>query len=87
MKKIKDSNTQLLVITMEECGELTQVCSKVLRHGADQDRFNHLIEEAGDVLCMLKLLNEWGFYSWEDLETRVEFKKKKLKRWSRLVKC
>jgi hypothetical protein len=46
-----------------------------------------LIEEAGDVLCMLKLLNEWGFYSWEDLETRVEFKKKKLKRWSRLVKC
>ena len=26
-----DKITQLMVITMEECGELTQVCSKLLR--------------------------------------------------------
>ena len=26
-----DKLTELLIITMEECGELTQACSKVLR--------------------------------------------------------
>ena len=26
-----DKTTQLMIITMEECGELTQVCSKLLR--------------------------------------------------------
>jgi NTP pyrophosphatase (non-canonical NTP hydrolase) len=71
---------------MEECGELTQACSKVLRHGTAQDRINLLIEEAGDVLCMLKLLEDWGYFEWKDLKKRVKFKKTKLKRWSKLVK-
>ena len=86
MHKIEKTSTQLLVITMEECGELTQVCSKVLRHGADQNRLNDLMEEAGDVLCMLKLLEDWGYFDWKDLKARVKYKKKKLKRWSKMVK-
>ena len=45
-----------MVITMEECGELTQRCSKIMRRydnveQIDPDQRFKLLEEAGDVLC------------------------------------
>lgn len=80
-----DERTQLFVITMEECGELIQACSKVLRRGADEKSLKDLQDEAGDVLCMLELLQEWDFVSWQELEDRVQYKKEKLKIWSNLV--
>ena len=80
-----DERTQLFVITMEECGELIQACSKVLRRGADEKSLKDLQNEAGDVLCMLELLQEWDFVSWQELEDRVQYKKEKLKIWSNLV--
>jgi NTP pyrophosphatase (non-canonical NTP hydrolase) len=86
MDKITDERTQLFTITMEECGELVQACSKVMRRGADEKSLKDLMEEAGDVLCMLKLLQEWDYISWQDLENRVQYKKDKLKTWSNLIK-
>lgn len=80
-----DERTQLFVITMEECGELIQACSKVLRRGADEKSLKDLQDEAGDVLCMLELLQKWDFVSWQELEDRVQYKKEKLKTWSNLV--
>ena len=80
-----DERTQLFVITMEECGELIQSCSKVLRRGADEKSLKDLQDEAGDVLCMLELLQKWDFVSWQELEDRVQYKKEKLKTWSNLV--
>ena len=75
---------ELLTITMEECGELIQQCSKAIR--CDNYRDNEkLIEEVGDVMCMLELLHEYDLISWEDVYERVEVKKKKLKRWSNLL--
>ena len=47
---------QLFVITMEECGELTQACSKVLRHGLEAKQ-DLLIEEMGDVLFSVSNLS------------------------------
>lgn len=87
---------QLMVITMEECGELTQQCSKTIRKYETVEEANadnpkaklnrdKLVEEAGDVLCMLQLMVEHKMVTWEELEVRSEVKKEKLKKWSDLV--
>lgn len=80
---LKDATTQLLVLTMEECGELVQACSKAMRkNNTDIDL---LKEEIGDVYCMIKLCMEHGIVTKEFLKQRVKIKKAKLKRWSDLI--
>ncbi len=74
---------ELLTITMEECGELIQACSKAIRCDDYYDN-KKLLEEVGDVYCMIELLHEYDLISWSDIEERVKVKKKKLKRWSSL---
>jgi len=76
---------QLFVITMEECGELTQICSKVLRHGL-KAKHELLVEELGDVLCMIRLMCDHKIVNSQQLEARVKVKQEKLKQWSKLVK-
>jgi|TARA_R110000772_G_scaffold199075_1_gene309727 NTP pyrophosphatase (non-canonical NTP hydrolase) len=81
---------QLMCITMEECGELTQRCSKMMRKyktldQAEDEQLQKLTEEVGDVVCMISLLVEHDYVKWPDLEKRVEYKKEKLKKWSTLV--
>ena len=87
---------QLMIITAEECGELTQMCSKTVRKFNTIEEANSkllnaqtnrkkLIEEAGDVYCMLKLMEEHGMFTMADLEDRAEVKRNKLKRWSNLI--
>ena len=79
-----EGRQQLLVVTMEECGELIQACSKALRK---QDLFGqqNLKDEIGDVYAMINLLVEHDVVSWTDLEERVNYKKIKLKHWSDIV--
>jgi NTP pyrophosphatase (non-canonical NTP hydrolase) len=83
---------QLMAITAEECGELTQVCMKVMRkyttlEEIENDKYKDLlIEEAGDVLCMIKLLVEHGVLTDEELCARITIKRNKLKTWSNLIK-
>jgi NTP pyrophosphatase (non-canonical NTP hydrolase) len=82
---------QLMCITMEECGELTQRCSKMMRkfttiEDATEDQRVKLLEEAGDVLCMIELMVEHGLLTNEELDVRVNVKRKKLKQWSTLIK-
>ena len=74
---------ELLTITMEECGELVQACSKAIRCDDYHDN-KKLIEEAGDVMCMLELLHEYDLISWNDVDKRIKVKKEKLKKWSSL---
>ena len=50
---------QLMIITAEECGELTQRCSKIVRKYETIDQIEEeqrlkFLEEAGDVYCMLE---------------------------------
>ena len=47
---------------MEECGELTQACAKVIKYDTPEAR-HHLAEEAGDVLAFVHLLQESGIVS------------------------
>ena len=74
---------ELMVITMEECGELVQACSKKLRGSKTSTRL--LLEEVGDVQCMIDLIVENGLLAREDISSRVQVKRDKLKRWSDLI--
>jgi NTP pyrophosphatase (non-canonical NTP hydrolase) len=74
---------ELMVITMEECGELIQECSKAIRM-KDFDR-DELKEELSDVMCMLELMVENGIISKKDLSNGVNVKKLKLMKWSKLL--
>ena len=85
MKKL-DTQQQLFAITSEECGELTQVCMKILRKAKVDDEWNQkLLEEAGDVFCMLDLMVTHGYLNWDDIQKRSNVKKKKLTKWSSLI--
>ena len=74
---------QLMVITMEECGELVQACSKKLRGKKNVNQ--SLLEEVGDVQCMIDLIVESGLLAREDISSRVQVKRDKLKTWSNLI--
>ena len=76
---------ELLAIMAEECGELTQECMKIVRFGKDTDAMQNLTKEAGDVMCMIQLLEEKGLVKYEDIEARVKEKRQKLKTFSSLT--
>ena len=82
-----DTRQQLLVVTMEECGELIQSCSKLLRRAelySDGQYVKNLKEELGDVYAMIDLFVEHDVVSWTELEERRNVKRNKLSRWSDL---
>ena len=86
MKKINDKldyNTELMLITMEECGELIEACSKAVR--SEDYTIDKLTEEAGDVLCMIELTKDKGILSDRELQNRINVKKMKLMKWSNLI--
>ena len=79
-----------MTITMEECGELTQRCSKIMRKYETLDLIEDeqrvkLLEEAGDVFCMLELMSENGIFDWHEILNRADVKRKKLTKWSTLI--
>ena len=82
----KDKHKEVLVLTMEECGELIQACSKVIRTMDDPDCddkwVKNLEEEVGDVMCMVEILHMAGLVDEDKLMGRMKRKKKKLERWS-----
>jgi len=79
-----DAKTQLMVIMMEECGELIQACSKALRKDDFIDNQN-LTEEIGDVYTMMEIMHDFDLFSWNDVDERVKVKRKKLSKWSNLI--
>ena len=79
-----DARTELMVIMMEECGELIQACSKALRKDDFYDNQN-LIEEVGDVYTMIEIMHDFDIISWNDIDERVKKKRLKLSKWSSLI--
>ena len=77
-----DARTELMVIMMEECGELIQACSKALRKDDFYDNQN-LIEEV--VYTMIEIMHDFDMISWNDIEDRVKEKRIKLSKWSQLL--
>lgn len=77
---------ELLVITMEECAELSVECSKLIRFGSDSPSEVHKLEvEVGDLLCMIDLLEEYGLIDLKAVSEYREAKRQKLKKWSNLA--
>ena len=81
---------QLMIITAEECGELTQRCSKVVRkfkyiEDITDAELEKLLEEVGDVYCMINLMTQHGVLDWKHIYARSSAKEEKLKKWSTLV--
>ena len=55
INKKLEYNTELMLITMEECGELIEACSKTIRC-EDYEDHPKMIEEVGDVLLLIEMI-------------------------------
>jgi NTP pyrophosphatase (non-canonical NTP hydrolase) len=88
---IKDYEQELLTITMEECAEVIQACSKVIRYGADSEYGGNtareiLEKELGDLYCMIDLLHKHDLISYTAMDLYADEKLEKLKKWSGLFR-
>ncbi len=72
------------IIAIEEMAELTQVLSKIMRFGYSPDKHDDLVQELGDVRCMIKLLHDWYNIEYNDTDQAINNKRDKLKIWSSL---
>jgi NTP pyrophosphatase (non-canonical NTP hydrolase) len=91
MKEINEVNREILLITQEECAEVTQAISKVFRFGMDdshkgETNREHLEEEIGDLMCMIDLLIDNGIVSESAVMTAKNEKLNKLMTWSGIFK-
>jgi len=85
---------EILLITQEECAEVTQAISKVFRFGLNErwpepinpTNKERLEEEVGDLLCMIDIMVENGIISDEKLNKARNHKRQKLKTWSSIFK-
>ena len=80
-----------MVLTMEECGELTQRCSKIIRKfdtldEVTEDQRVKLLEEVGDVQCLIDLMVDCGLLTKREIDARIATKRDKLIKWSKLIK-
>jgi len=82
---MKQTEAECLVVTSEECAELTKECMKILRFGMNDDYRQNLINEMGDVQCMLDLLGDYFDISSDEMLKASMAKKEKLKKYSNLT--
>ena len=75
---------EMLVITMEECGELIQACSKMIRSKGKTKYLRNLQDEIGDVMTMIEIMKMSGLVTDEQIADRMVKKKEKLMKWSML---
>ena len=91
MKQKNAIDSEILLITQEECAEVSQAISKVFRFGMDDEykgitNREHLEEELGDLMCMIDLLIENGIVSESAVMTAKNEKMNKLMTWSGIFK-
>lgn len=82
---------EILLITQEECAEVTQAISKIFRFGFDSshkgvNNREHLEEEIGDLMCMIELLIAHRIVSEAAVMTAKSEKLDKLLAWSNIFK-
>ena len=84
---MNSKENEILLITQEECAEVTQAISKVFRFGMDavhNERTNRerLTEETGDLFCMIELMIETGMIDRSEMLHAAGNKRQKLLKWS-----
>lgn len=90
---MNSKENEILLITQEECAEVTQAISKCYRFGLDnfkpgkpKTNRDHLAEELGDLLAMVTLCHDYGIVSFEDVMIAKDNKLEKLREWSSIFK-
>jgi len=81
---------ETMVILQEECAEVIQAVSKILRFGLDSTYPTEdsattkecLTMEVGQLLCMVNLLIDQGIIDEDAMIAAMEHKTEKLKTWS-----
>lgn len=79
---MNNDREELLIILMEECAEVTQEASKLIRF--ENNDYDRIEKEIGDVLCMIELMCKSDMIDASILMDHIEAKKEKLKHWSSL---
>jgi len=82
IRKFESKEDECLVILMEECGELIQVCAKMMRKNATVSV--DFTREVGDVIAMLHIAQELEMFNEKEVIERAAAKKAKLTKWSNL---
>ena len=72
------------VILMEECGELTQALSKIIRTNAREDTVEEMKKELADVVALIVYIQKKYNISREEMVAGIDEKINKLKKWSSL---
>jgi NTP pyrophosphatase (non-canonical NTP hydrolase) len=73
---------EALIILMEECGEVIQEASKILRFGNDTDR---LTKELGDLQCMINQTATHLEIDLVQIGIHANVKRDRLKKYSNLL--
>jgi NTP pyrophosphatase (non-canonical NTP hydrolase) len=88
--KLSEKEKEILLIIQEECAEVIQAISKVMRFGIDSEHpvtkitnKEHLEEELGDLLAVIGLISGTIVDEKEIMEAAEE-KMEKLKKWSNI---
>ena len=76
---------ETLTILSEECAEVVQANSKLIRFGPyDEDNIKELEKELGDVMAMVLILDYYGYVKLSNIQEQIEPKLKKLKKYSKI---
>jgi len=76
---------ETLTILSEECAEVIQANSKLIRFGPyDEDNKAELEKELGDVMAMVMILDYYGYITIDNIQQNIEPKLKKLKKYSKI---
>ena len=73
---------QAILILAEECAEVVQVCSKILRFGPMPHNIKNLTKEVGDIQQMIQILYDTNVLDPAQVAIAAEEKKQKLKLYS-----
>jgi len=85
----EDKMNEVMAITQEECAEVIQAISKIMRFGLETSyqgvtNQSHLEEEIGDLVCMFQLMEQQGMIDWSIVSLHAANKKQKLMKWSKI---
>ena len=76
---------ETLTILSEECAEVIQASSKLIRFGPyDEDNVTELEKELGDIMAMILILDYYGYVSTKNITDNVIPKLTKLKKYSKI---
>ena len=76
---------ETLTILSEECAEVIQANSKLIRFGPyDEDNVAELEKELADIMAMVLILEYYGYVKMENIQEGIIPKLKKLKKFSKI---